>query len=93
MGFTCYIGCGRGIIPNEIRRISMHRTSNRSERVKPQPFSVTFDQKAPRSLYVLLPRRFINPPKRKPWHMRQVMMHQMIVVVQEQLGIPRSPVG
>jgi hypothetical protein len=70
-----------------------HRMRNRSECVKFHPFAVTLDQKASGPFNILLAGRLIDSPQRKPRHMRQVMMNQMIVVVQNQLRIAQSLSG
>jgi hypothetical protein len=67
--------------------------SDPSEQIAPQPFAITLDQKASRALYIFLPGRFINFPKRKPRHLRQIMMNEVIVVVQNQFRVVESYAG
>jgi hypothetical protein len=67
-----------------------YRMRHRGESITPDPFAVTRYEKASRAFYVLLSGGLIDHPKREPRHLRQVMMNQMIVIVQEQLTIIQS---
>jgi hypothetical protein len=67
--------------------------SHRSESIAFDPLAVTFDKKASGSLNVLLPRGSINLPKCKPRQLRQIVMNEMVVVVQDQLVIARGLSG
>src|ERR1700758_4324545 len=88
--FTCKTDGSWRISSEAIGAKASHRMRHRSESISPEPFAVTLDQKASGAFNILLAGRLIDLPKRKPRHMRQVMMNQMIVVVQEQDSPERS---
>ncbi|CAB3744480.1 hypothetical protein LMG24238_07280 [Paraburkholderia sediminicola] len=88
--FTCQTDGSWRIFLEAIGATASHWMRHRSESISREPFAVTVYKKLSRALYVLLPGRFINLPNRKPRHMRQIMMHQMIVVVEDQLNIAHS---
>jgi hypothetical protein len=63
--------------------------SDNGERIPSDPFAVTLDQKASATGNVLLAGALIDTLQRIPRHMRQIMMHEMVVVVQKQILILR----
>src|ERR1700754_4293493 len=81
----------RRMLPREKRRIiRMHRVRDRRERVTLRPFAKALYDEAATALDVLLARRLINMPQRKPRHIRQVVMDQVVVVIQKQQA-PEPP--
>src|ERR1700761_2170306 len=82
--FTCKTVGSRRITLDQTGSVPINRMCDPSEHITLHPFAVTLYQKASRAINVLLAGHLIDPPKRTPRHMRQVMMNQRIVVVQKQ---------